>query len=168
MNSDWEVAIEFVLRMEGGETVENNPNDPGGETKFGISKKAYPNLDIANLTREDAKEIYKKDYWETCRCDELPTPLAIAVFDTAVNQGTGKARRLLQTSLGVIADGVIGEQTITAAHKAGTDQVRKFLAERLVEYARTMAKNQALLYWGFTWSYRVISLAELILQKAKA
>lgn len=166
MNGDWEIAIEFVLRMEGGETVENNPNDPGGETKFGISNKAYPNLDIANLTKDAAKEIYKKDYWEPCRCDELPTALAIAVFDTAVNQGTGKARRLLQTALGVIADGVIGEQTITAAHKAGVTQIKKFLSERLIEYTRLMSKNPALTYWAFNWFTRVISLAELILPKA--
>jgi lysozyme family protein len=57
----WETAIAFVLRMEGGTTVENDPHDPGGMTKFGISHKAFPDLDIANLTLEQAKEIYRRE-----------------------------------------------------------------------------------------------------------
>lgn len=162
MNTDWEKAIDFVLKMEGGAEGENDPNDPGGYTKFGISSKAYPNLDIKNLTVDQAKEIYRNDYWNACRCDELPSSLAISVFDTAVNQGTSKARRLLQVALGVIADGVIGEQTITAAHKADKRTARKFLAERLAAYANTMAKNQGLLVYAVNWSNRVLALSELI------
>lgn len=163
MNADWEKAIIFVLKMEGGTTAENDPNDPGGLTKFGISKKAYPNLDIASLTLEQAKEIYRKDYWEACRCDELPTGFAISVFDTAVNQGVGKARRLLQIALEVEVDGILGEKTIQAAFKAEPYRVKKFLAERLAAYARLMAENKGLLVYAVNWSYRVVSLAELVL-----
>lgn len=160
MNTDWPIAIDFVLKMEGGYTVD--PNDPGGETNFGISKKAYPSLDIKNLKVDDAKEIYRHDYWEECQCDELPTPLALCVFDTAVNQGTGKAKRLLQIALGVDVDGVIGDKTIAAAFKADTHQTKLFLADRLAEYGRLMSANPHLLVFAVNWSYRVISLAELI------
>ena len=160
MNTDWETAIEFVLNMEGGYTLD--PKDPGGETKYGISKKAYPLLDIKNLTVEAAKEIYKRDYWQECHCDELPSAFAISVFDTAVNQGTGKAKRLLQITLDVDVDGIIGNKTIAAAFKAGPNLAKRFLAYRLVEYSKLMASNQNLLVFALNWSNRVLSLAEII------
>lgn len=165
MNDDWDKAIDFVLRMEGGSEAENDPNDPGGLTKFGISKKAYPGEDIAALTLERARELYRRDYWQACRCDELPSPFAVAVFDTAVNQGVGRAKRLLQIALGVTVDGVIGDKTLAAAHKAGRRQVKKFLAERLASYARLMAEHQNLLVFAVNWNFRVISLAELLFDK---
>ena len=133
MNVDFEKSVEFTLKMEGGSSVENDPNDPGGKTKYGISQKAFPNLNIDTLTLEEAKEIYRKNYWQACRCDELPFEFAVCVFDTAVNQGVNKAKRLLQIALGVTVDGVIGDKTIAAAFKAGPTLVRKFLAYRMAE-----------------------------------
>lgn len=165
MNGDWEKAIDFVLRMEGG--YSNDPHDPGGETKYGISKKSYPNLDIKNLTDQQAREIYKKDYWEACNCDELPTSFAIGTFDCAVNQGVGKAKRILQIALDMEnIDGIIGPKTIAASFKAaqdGSGRIRKMLATRFSDYARLMVENNNLLVYALNWSYRVISLAELIL-----
>ena len=67
--ADFEKAVEFVLRMEGGYV--NDPKDPGGETNFGIAKKSYPGVDIKNLTEEQAEEIYKRDYWEKYNIGEL-------------------------------------------------------------------------------------------------
>lgn len=90
MREDFERAVEFTLRWEGGYTV-----DSGGETKYGISKRAYPELDIRNLTLMQAKEIYHKDYWNRINGDFLSSPLAIVAFDTAVNMGVGVALRLL-------------------------------------------------------------------------
>ena len=81
----FEDALKFVLKWEGG--YSNDPNDPGGETKFGISKRSYPNLDIKNLTLKQAKEIYFQNYWLKAGCDKLTSPLDIIVFDTAVNMG---------------------------------------------------------------------------------
>jgi lysozyme family protein len=161
MIEDWNEAITFVLQQEGGYTLD--PNDPGGETNFGISKKAYPNVDIKNLTAEQAKAIYKTDYWQACSCDDLPRAWAIAVFDTGVNQGVGKARRLMQIALGVDVDGVVGPATLAAAAKSGPDQVKMFLAQRLKDYANIMAANQKLLIYALNWCHRVIDLAQLIL-----
>lgn len=96
MKESWEKAIEFVLSIEGGYV--NDPSDPGGETKYGISKRSYPNVDIKNLTEAGAKEIYKKDYWDACNCDHLSIGIDAVVFDTAVNMGIGTAKSILQTS----------------------------------------------------------------------
>ena len=99
----FEKAIEFALKWEGGYI--NHPDDPGGETNFGISKRAYPSLDIANLTEEQAKEIYRRDYWDKCGCNSLPEPEDLIVFDTAINMGVNRALKLMeQVSLSVTLD----------------------------------------------------------------
>jgi lysozyme family protein len=126
-------AVKLVLEVEGG--LSNSSWDNGGLTKFGISKKAYPNLDIATLTRDQAIQIYHNDYWRRCRCDELPFPLALVVFDSAVNQGTGAAAKFLQLALGVTADGVIGGQTLKAVKSADNKKTLiGFMAERAIRY----------------------------------
>lgn len=98
--ANWERSINFVLRWEGGYV--NHPNDPGGETNFGISKRAFPNIDIKNLTVEQAKEIYNKKYWMPMDCHKLPDAMALAVFDSAVNCGVTKARQWLKQSDGSV------------------------------------------------------------------
>lgn len=162
MPSPWEMAIAFVLEQEGGYTTD--PNDPGGETNYGISKKAYPSLDIKNLTVDQAKDIYKRDYWNPCRCDNLPFSIALAVFDMAVNQGVTTAIKTLQDTFGVVADGIIGPMTLNAVKAYGNDErkFKLFLARRLTAYARLMAANQNLLVFARNWSFRVISLAEVV------
>ena len=79
--------MDFVLSAEGG--LVDDGSDPGGLTKFGISQRAYPNLDIRELTIEGAKALYRKDYWNRFSCDKLPPGIALLVFDAAVNQGAG-------------------------------------------------------------------------------
>jgi hypothetical protein len=82
-------AVEFVLRWEGGYV--NDPNDPGGETKYGISKRAHPDLDIKNLTLDEAKNIYYNDYWLKADCDHYFFPANYLMFDTSVNMGISRA-----------------------------------------------------------------------------
>lgn len=94
--TDFDRAMEFVLKWEGGYV--NNPFDPGGETKFGISKGAYPMLDISTLQEEDARLIYRKDYWEKAGCDKLEWPMCLIVFDTAVNMGVRRALEIKEKS----------------------------------------------------------------------
>lgn len=84
--SDFARCIEFVLAEEGG-TV-NDPHDPGGLTKYGISQRSYPDVDILRLTLDDATAIYRRDYWDKIRGDELPAGIDLLVFDSAVNQGS--------------------------------------------------------------------------------
>lgn len=115
-------CFDKLLGHEGGYVF--NPADPGGETKWGISKRSYPNLDIKSLTAEDAKRIYWRDYWLRCGCEDLPRGLAFDVFDAAVNSGPNRAARWLQTALGVRADGVIGPDTKAAVAKAEPNGLR--------------------------------------------
>lgn len=117
-------AIEHVLAKEGGfqDDPDDNGNWTGGRkgkgllkgTNWGISAAAYPKLDIYNLTREKAIEIYRKDYWAAAYCDLLPAKIRLSVFDTAVNSGSYTAIRLLQKAINrkeVKVDGIFGEIT---------------------------------------------------------
>jgi lysozyme family protein len=102
MTESFQKAIDFVLKcetMDGRVIMTDRAEDPGGLTKYGISQKAYPRLDIAGLTMADAIDIYKRDYWERCNCDMLTYPLDIAVFNFAVTSGAGTARRIREKSL---------------------------------------------------------------------
>lgn len=109
--------IEVVLRNEGGYV--SNPSDPGGETKFGISKKSYPALDIASLTIDQAKEIYFKDYWLKLPFEEvIPDELALQMFDTSVNAGSKIAVKIVQYILRINKDGILGQDTLRAIQSA--------------------------------------------------
>src|SRR3990172_4420720 len=99
-----------LLRDEGGYV--NDPDDAGGETKFGISKRVYPNENIAELTIDKARAIYLKDYWQRGRCEELPADIRYIYFDTCVNMGIRTAVKLLQRAEGVTDDGAFGKQTL--------------------------------------------------------
>ena len=107
---DFTRCIDVILAEEGG--LSHHRRDPGGLTKFGISSRAYPQLDIARLTRDQAVSIYRADYWTPIRGDDLPPGLDLLVFDTAVNMGVITAAMLLQDALGVTMDGVIGPITL--------------------------------------------------------
>lgn len=145
-------AIVFVLSHEGG--YSNDQNDPGGETNFGISKRAYPDEDIRGMTRERAIQLYRRDYWDACKCDELPPQLALMTFDIAVNQGPSVARQLLQEAVVVRVDGVLGTATLQAAAKQDMKQsLSRLTSLRCDRYGKT--KNVTL--YGKGWFRRAIS-----------
>lgn len=115
MKENFSKAIDFTLNWETGfgkMIYSNNPKDPGGETKWGISKKSFPELDIRNLTREQAEKIYKSRYWDHLDCDNLPNYIDVVVFDIAVNQGPSVARkslaRLKDFAKYIVPDGKLG------------------------------------------------------------
>lgn len=129
-SENFKKAVEVVLKHEGGYV--NDFKDPGGETKYGISKRAYPNLDIKNLTIEQAKEIYYKDYWLKTKCDQMEYGIALQVFDTAVNTGIKNASILLQKILKVSTDGIIGNITLNT--------LKSYSGDILIEYSRDRMK----------------------------
>jgi lysozyme family protein len=133
--SKFDEAFELVVGIEAGYV--DDPDDPGGETKYGVSKRAYPNEDIKNMTLDRAKLLFKCDYWDKCRCDDIPSPLDTYVFDAAVNQGVGAAIRLLQNVLGVVVDGKIGPKTIAAAQKADDEDMALYMVARAFRYIET-------------------------------
>ena len=131
----FDLLVERVLSHEGGYV--NDPRDPGQETRWGISKRAYPHLDIRNLTRAQAVDIYRRDFWQRVRGDELPREFAFQALDAAVNHGIGNAVRWMQRAAGVADDGVIGPVTLAAVQRAQpADLVLRFNAERLRFYAK--------------------------------
>ena len=116
MQSNWIKCLETILHHEGGYV--NHPKDPGGETNLGVTKRVYEDFggtkDMKDLTREDVEPIYKKNYWDRVKGDELPAGLDLCVFDFGVNAGTGRAAKYLQTMIGTVADGGIGPNTLKA------------------------------------------------------
>lgn len=158
--STFDKALAFVLDKEGGPTITDDPRDPGGLTRWGISKRAYPDLDIRNLTREQAAGIYLRDYWDRAGCGNLPAAVAFFHFDTAVNQGPGAAAKFLQLAAGVEADGKIGPKTLAAVQRARP-------ADLLVEYAARRADHYGRLphfpTYGLGWSRRLAACLALSL-----
>ena len=127
----FDIAINRLLGNEGG--CVNDPNDPGGETKWGISKRSYPNLDIASLTRDQAIAIYKSDFWDKIDGDAMPPGVGFQSLDFAVNSGIQTALRALQRAIGVADDGVFGPVSLAALKAADpADTIMRLLAERLM------------------------------------
>lgn len=156
----FEEAVEVVLKHEGGYV--NHPLDPGGETKYGISKRAYPHVDILNLRREEAIEIYRKDYWEKVRADDLPASLRLLVFDAAVNQGVSAAIRLLQQVVNVEQDGILGPNTLRAVNNQGSrDLVFLYVMARHAAYARNPRWDA----FGRGWSWRLLEVTMISLTR---
>jgi lysozyme family protein len=148
----FEQAVEIILQLEGG--YENDPRDPGGETNFGIDKKSHPSVDIRNLTREGAIEIYRQDYWEHPRVELLPELLRLSFFDTCINQGTHTAAEMLQKVVGVKQDGVIGNETLRAVEKHP-----KVLSEFLGARAYRYATSRNFEIYGKGWLNRLLDIA---------
>jgi lysozyme family protein len=139
--NEFERAVSFTLSVEGGYV--NDKNDPGKETKFGISKKSYPNLDIKNLTIEQAKEIYKRDYWDKAHCDDFMFPWNIIMFDSAVHHGVGRAKILIKEPVSMLIR---------------TDTWQDFLLRRMTYM--TECRKADIYMWG--WARRIAKLYKFI------
>ena len=118
MKENFDKCLEMLLHHEGGYVW--HEEDPGGETNLGVTKKVYQDWggtkDMIDLTVEDVAPIYKKNYWDRCKCDELGSGLDWAVFDWAVNSGTRRVSKALQKACGAERDGVIGNKTLSLAN----------------------------------------------------
>jgi lysozyme family protein len=136
-------AFEYLLKHEDGYV--NDKADPGGETNSGISKRSYPNLDIKNLTLEQAKEIYFRDFWAKCKCEDIEDEnIATKFFDLAVHTGIPQAVKLIQRALraagiSVTEDGIIGAITLSAINKADSTDLLAALKSEAAGYYRLIA-----------------------------
>lgn len=142
-----EQAIAFIIEDEGGYV--DHPNDPGGETKYGISKRSYPDVDIKNLTVEQATEIYKRDFWDKLHVTLLPAHVQYLYADMAVNHGPRNAARILQRAAGVTDDGIVGPVTRKAAASAG---ILDICHQRMLFFSAIVANRttQAVFLRGWT------------------
>ena len=138
-------CVQFVFDRE-GRVYEDDPNDSGGGTKFGISHKSYPNVDIPNLTEQQASDIYLRDYWTPLNCDSYENRLALAIFDTGVNQGIGMANTILHELLG---------NPFTA---------EQYLFHRLRHYINLCEAKPNLKVFLMDWVLRVVKLFEFKFQ----
>lgn len=148
---NFDTAFDRLMGHEGGYV--NNPDDPGGETNWGISKRSYPHLNIRLLTREGAKEIYRADFWNRIHADTLHDGVAFQAFDFAVNSGTETAVRYLQRSVGVADDGHWGPKSqAAAAALSETDTIMLLNAERL----DFMTRLSGWVNFGRGWARRIV------------
>ena len=122
-DSRFQQAVKRTKLIEGG--YDNNENDRGGETNYGISTKFYPNEDIKNMTPERACAIFYRDYWIKHKINQLPDELADIVFDNGIVQGQKTSIRHLQRALGVKADGIIGSDTLNAINYANYSTIKQ-------------------------------------------
>ena len=167
--SRFEQAVEQVLKHEGG--FVQHPRDPGGATKFGITrdtlsraKKRQASVDdVRRLTPQEAIAIYRRLYWDAVRADELPPGLDLAVFDLAVNSGPARAVKMLQAALGGEADGIVGPVTLGAALAADVPDVIRRLTKARLGFLGRLATWPV---FGPGWRRRVLSIEQEALRLA--
>ena len=169
----FEKAMEIVFRHEGGYV--NDPDDPGGETKYGISKRSYPELDITGLTKEEAKEIYKRDWWNKYKFCRLPGEVGIKIMDLAINIGAKPAIKILQEAGNNVVpkddprdylsnlevDGIIGDLTIFRIYDVFHDYNRNLIDQiRLLaikRYIDIIERNPIQIKYLKGWIKRVLA-----------
>tara|TARA_R110002167_G_C12324473_1_gene619471 strand:+ start:156 stop:635 length:480 start_codon:yes stop_codon:yes gene_type:complete len=152
---EFDEIIKVVLEHEGGYV--NDPDDPGGETRYGISKRAYPDENIKDLTIERAVELYFRDYWTKYRVGDLPDRLRHIYFDMCINMGAGRATKVLQESCNsknsekIDVDGGMGPATIKAVSNVEPFRVRSF---RVMYYAELVMKKPKMEKYWVGWFRR--------------
>lgn len=160
-------AIDFVLPWEcvydanGNVTWEDVPGDLGGPTRYGIDQASHPNVDIKRLTREQALEIYRHDYWSKIKGDDIAEPLDMVVMDIAVNNGVGRASKWLQEAVGAIPDGIIGPKTLRAVAGRNPVKIGMFLLGKRDQFYREIASGAKSKFLT-GWLNRNNSLKEIV------
>lgn len=155
--SEFAQAIPVILNHEGGYV--NDASDPGGETKYGISKRTYPQLDIRNLTEDHAAAIYEKDWWDKYGYAAiLSQAVATKIFDMAVNMGAKRAHKILQACVGTVADGVLGPTSFACVNQMAEAVLLPRLREACANYYQSLAQSKpSLLKFLNGWLRRAAS-----------
>ena len=156
----WQRIVSEILKHEGGYV--NHPADKGGPTKYGITQKTYPKLDIENLTKEQAADIYYRDWYLPLRCNEIADErVALKLLDMAINFGASKAVRLFQQSLierghAIQATGRINAETVAAANKANPEKLLEVIRRRQADrYRAIIAADPSQAVFERGWMNRV-------------
>lgn len=154
-------AMAFWFRHEGG--YSNKPKDPGGETKFGISKKSYPKENIPGMTRARAVFLLRRDYWLPNRCDKLPPLTARVVFDFAANSVAREVRKHLQHEVGAKPDGKIGARTLASvrayvARQSDCELARAMIRRRVRRFTWRIQKGKSPIDFLGGWMLRCLDL----------
>lgn len=164
MSRAFDAALKVVLHHEGGYV--DHPKDPGGRTNMGITQKTLDHAnaigilglpkDVRDLTREQVADLYRAKYWAAINGNVLPEGVALILFDCAVNQGVTRAVKILQESLGVEPDGIIGSATLAAATaKNPADLIREIAARRAWAYMKLDLLDDT---FGLGWARRLFDV----------
>ena len=157
---NFEDCIKIVLKHEGG--FVNDPNDRGGETIFGITVAVTRNYgykdDMKDLPLQTAKDIYKANYWNKVKANDLPEEVRYIVFDTAINMGVTRASKFLQEAAGVEQDGIIGSQTIAASQVITKE---KYALIRMYFYCQIVRRDKSQAKFIGGWSNRVMDVVNV-------
>ena len=157
---NFDTAFDLLITHEGG--FSNHPDDPGGATMYGVTEavaraEGYTGA-MRDLTLDFAKQVYRKRYWDACRCDQMPDVLRYPLFDAAVNSGPGQAIKWLQSAVGVKADGAIGPVTQQAVNMAAPQPTRqKMIGNRL----RFMTQLSNWPSFSKGWARRIAAILEM-------
>ena len=168
MENNFKECLDLVLKSEGGWV--NNPNDPGGETNLGVTKRVWeeyvghPVESLKKLTKEDVVPLYEQKYWRPCYGEVLPRGLDYLVFSMGVNAGTGRSVKLLQQSIGCVPDGAIGPTTRSLISASNCANLINKFSETRREYYRSL-KNFPI--FGKGWLNRVDNEEATALNMAK-
>lgn len=163
MEDNFEQCLALVLKHEGG--FVNHPKDPGGMTNLGVTKRVWEEwvghpVDEAAmraLTVQAVAPLYKKNYWDKIKGDQLPMGVDYACFDLAVNSGVGRAAKILQQALGVSADGAIGPATLDAAEKANPRDLATEICDLRLNFLQSLPTFAT---FGKGWTRRVSEVEE--------
>ena len=158
MKGNWDKSFEYLLASEGGYVA--HEADPGGRTNMGVTQAVWENWvgrssnekEMRSLTPELVKPLYKKKYWDACKCDELPTGIDYLVFDFAVNAGVGRSIKTLQTSVGANADGAIGPKTLQALMFFSKNQLIDKFSEQKLKFYQSLPTFAT---FGKGWTNRI-------------
>jgi len=158
MNENWEKSFQMVLKHEGG--FVNHPKDPGGMTNLGVTNEA----EMRALTPELVKPLYKKNYWDKIKGDQLPIGLDYAAYDLAVNSGTGRSAKYLQRIAGVPDDGVIGPKSVEAIQACDPDQAVEDICSMRLNFLKKLPTWDT---FGKGWGRRVEEVKAKALEMTK-
>ena len=147
----------FIKSWEGGDTTTNDKDDTGGLTRWGMSQNNNPDVDVKNLTEDQAKSIYFKRYWTVAYCDEIPDFMQLIQFNCSVNCGPNTAIKTLQKAIGVKSDGVVGELTRKALknYKHGAKRFTlSYLSWQCLYYFNIAHRRESQFKWLRGWVRR--------------
>lgn len=157
-------AFDLLMINEGGYV--NNKHDKGGKTNYGVTQttfnawnklKGRPMREVRDITLEEAKELYHELYWLKFKCDRFPDALSVALFDFCVQSQPPRPTKFLQQCLGVVADGITGNQTIGAAWSKPLKPVIKEYFDKRLAYYMTLDSWK---HFADGWSNRIFRTRE--------
>jgi lysozyme family protein len=155
---EFEQVVTAIMKAEGGYV--DDAKDPGGATKWGISKKSFPDINIKTLTEEQARSLYFTHYWVPGKCGLLSERIRLIYFDMCVHQGIASAVTTLQKALSsagyaVEIDGIIGTETISASIHLEQDRLRSY---RVLRLANIVTNNPAMEKYWYGWYKRALTM----------